>query len=321
MLGGGARFRESEVVLAGVSGCTVEFESCNPVNYHQAISGLAACPAVTVDGKLFARPDDPPRPLVVVVPGSLGVGPNHLAHAETLLEEGFAVFVLDPFGPRSVVSTVANQTQYSFAASAVDVLRALATLREHPAVDPERISAQGHSRGGSAVTMAAMRPLADAVVGPGVAFTGVYAVYPWCGHQFAAPDTGPTRYRAIVGDLDEWVSIQQVQEQARAIKLAGGSASCRVVGGAHHSFDRREPVHSVDDAAVAPRAPTVLLTGDGAMIDPWTGAADPSLTDRDLFVAGMKAGFGQRGARMGGVGDQPDLFTADMVGFHRSVST
>lgn len=42
MLGGGARFRESEVVLAGVSGCTVEFESCNPVNYHQAISGLAA---------------------------------------------------------------------------------------------------------------------------------------------------------------------------------------------------------------------------------------------------------------------------------------
>ena len=314
-----ARCRDTEVVLAGVPGTNVEFESRNPVNYHHAISDLTSCPTVTVDGKLFAPDAGSPRPLAMVVPGSLGVGPNHLAHAQTLLAEGFAVFVLDPFGPRAVVSTVADQTQYSFAASAVDVLFALSTLRHHPAVDPLLISAQGHSRGGSAVTMAAMRPLADAVVGPHIGLAGVYAVYPWCGHQFARPRIGPTRYRAIVGELDDWVSVQQVQAQAQAIRLTGGEATCRVVGGAHHSFDRREPVHVVDDAAVAPHAPTVLLGDDGTMIEPRTGEADPASTDHDLFVAAMKAGFGRQGARMGGISDQPELFTADMVGFHRAV--
>ena len=37
---------------------------------------------------------------------------------------GIAALVIDPFGARAVTSTVANQTQFSFAASAFDVLAA-----------------------------------------------------------------------------------------------------------------------------------------------------------------------------------------------------
>lgn len=313
------RFRDQDVVLAGVTGQTLEFTSADPLNYHQAISDTAGCPALAVDGKLFLPAPDVPSPLVMVVPGSLGVGPNHLAHAETLLDEGYAVFVLDPFGPRAVESTIANQTQYSFAASAYDVLAALVALRSHPAVDPARISAQGHSRGGSAVLTAATRLFADAIVGRDVSLAGVYAVYPWCGHQFRTPDVGSTRVRAIVGDQDDWVSVQQVQAQIHAMQLAGGATSIRVVAGAAHSFDRLEPLHELSEASVAPAAPTAMIDDDGALIDPHTGVPDPAVTDRDLFLTAVKGGFGRRGAHIGGVGDQPELFRADMLAFHADV--
>ena len=302
-----------------MEGLNVDVPSANPLNYHQAVNDPGGCEPVVVDGKLFLPPADRPLPLVMVVPGSLGVGESHVGHAETLLAAGYAVFVLDPFGPRAVESTVANQTQYSFAASAFDVLAALRVLAAHEAVDADRISAQGHSRGGSAVLTAAVRCFADPIVGEDVAFAGVYAVYPWCGHQFTDPAVGPTRVRAIVGDRDDWLSVQQVQAQVQAIGLAGGDASLRIVSGAGHSFDRYEAVHEVPEASVAPGAPTTYIDDDGAMVDPRTGRPDAALTDRDLFLAAIDAGLGRLGAHIGSIGDQPDLFRADMLAFHASV--
>jgi len=59
-------------------------------------------PPTTVDGKLFLPPAVSAAgrvPLVIVVPGSLGIAASHLAHAESLTSAGLAAFVLDPFGP------------------------------------------------------------------------------------------------------------------------------------------------------------------------------------------------------------------------------
>ena len=316
---GADRFRDRTVTLGGVTGQNLEIPSANPVNYHQAVNDPGGCEPLLADGKLFLPPADGPLPLVMVVPGSLGVGENHLAHAETLLEVGYAAFVLDPFGPRSVVSTVANQTHYSFAASAFDVLATLRVLADHDAIDADLISAQGHSRGGSAVLTAAVRSFADPIVGDGLALAGVYAVYPWCGHQFARPDVGTTRVRAIVGDRDDWLSVQQVQAQVQAIGLVGGDASVRVVGGAWHSFDRSEELHDMPEASVAPGAPTTYIDGDGAMIDPRTGRPDASICDLDMFMVAIEAGFGRWGAHIGSIGDQPEIFRQDMLAFHASV--
>lgn len=314
-----ARLRDLSLEYHGVRGQTVEIESANPKNYHEAIENPGGCERVALDGKLFLPAGDAPAPAVVLVPGSLGVGPNHLAHARTLVGDGIGVLVLDPFGARHVTSTVANQIQYSFAASALDVLAALRFLRSRDDVDSSRITAQGHSRGGSAVTIAAMRAFADAIVGPAAAFAGVYAVYPWCGHQFSTPAIGATRFRAIVGERDEWVSIQQVQAQAQAIGLMGGDAAVRIVASAHHSFDRREALRTVADASVSPTAATIYLANDGAMIDPYSGDANPGLCDYDVFVAAAKGGHARKGAALGGAEGEPDLFRQDMLEFHRSV--
>lgn len=254
-------------------------------------------------------------PVVVVVPGSVGVAVSHLSHAETLTDLGIAAFVIDPFGARSVTSTVANQTQFSFAASAYDVLAATRLIAKHPDIDADRIGAQGHSRGGSAVLMAAMQHFAVAVDTDGARLRAVYSVYPWCGHQMRTPNIGTTKTRIVIGERDNWCSPQQAQGYAQAIRLTGGDISFRLFAEAEHSFDRQPPIETAPDASVAPHAPTVYIAEDGAMIHPVTGEADPTATDRELMVYGLKAGFGVTGASLGGQGDQPEAFKADMTQF------
>ena len=318
----GTRFRDREVVFAdGTRGVNVDIASTNPLNYWQAISDPSAMPRVTIDGKLFLpRGLSGPAPVVIVVPGSLGIAAIHLAHAETLVSLGIAAFVLDPFGPRGVTSTVANQTLYSFAASAFDVAATVGVLAARAEIDPGRIGLQGHSRGGSAVLTAVMRRFCEAVHGRELCVRAVLAAYPWSGHQFLDPDVGTTEVRAIVGDRDDWVSAQQVQGHVQAIRLRGARASVRIVAGALHSFDREEPVQRIPDAAVAPGAPTAYLADDGAFIHPATGEPDPKLVDRDIAVYALKAGYGVKGASLGSQGGQAALFRDEMTRFfHRTL--
>ncbi|MBX9946343.1 MAG: prolyl oligopeptidase family serine peptidase [Reyranella sp.] len=314
---GSQRFRDREVVFgSGLRGETIDIPSASPLNYWQAISDPAAMPRVTVDGKLFLPESGRGRmPVVVIVPGSLSIAASHLRHAETLVDMGIAAFVLDPFGARGVTSTVANQAQFSFAASAYDVAAAVGVLARHPAIDPARIGLQGHSRGGSAVLTAATRLFCETVHDPALCVRAVLAAYPWCGHQFLDPDVGATEVRVVVGDQDDWVSPQQCQGYVQALRLWGGDASIRIVAGAEHSFDREEPVQHIAEASVSPAAPTGYIADDGAFVHPTEGMPNPALTDRDLAVYALKAGYGVRGATIGAQGDQPALFRAEMTGF------
>ena len=315
------RFRDQTVTFAdGVVGETVDIPSASPVNFFQAISTPPDMPKLTVDGKLFLPQRAAwPAPAVIVLPGSLGVAPSHLMHAETICGLGFASFVLDSFGARSVTSTVANQTQFSFAASAYDALAAYRVLGERPEIDSERIGLQGHSRGGSAGLTAATRCFADAVVGPDRGFAGVLAAYPWSGQQFLNPAVGRTEIHVLMGDADEWCSPAQVQAHCQAIRLAGGTATLRLVGGAQHSFDRGTPIENIPEAKVSPAAPTTYLADDGAMIHPLAEAPDASLVDRDVMVYVLKAGFGRIGARIGSRPGEAELFRNDMVSFWQRV--
>lgn len=313
------RFRDREVVFAnGVRGETVDVPSASPLNYWQAISDPSAMPRVTVDGKLFLPKAAAGRlPVVVIVPGSLSIAASHLKHAETLVDMGIAAFVLDPFGARGVTSTVSNQTQFSFAASAYDVAAAVGVLAEHPALDRRRIGLQGHSRGGAAVLTGATRLFCETVHDRTLGVRSVLAAYPWCGHQFLDPDVGTTEVRIIVGDQDDWVSPQQAQGYVQALRLRGAEATIRIVAGAEHSFDREEAIQHIAQASVSPAAPTGYLADDGALVHPTIGRPDPKLTDRDLAVYALKAGYGVRGATIGSQGDQPALFREEMTGFFR----
>jgi dienelactone hydrolase len=315
------RLAERDIVFAnGSTGCTIEIPSANPSNYHQAISRPEDMERVTIDGKLFLPPDaagNDRLALVIVVPGSLGVAGSHLAHAETLTDLGIAAFVLDPFGARNVASTVADQTRFSFAASAYDVLAAWKVLSARSDIDGERMGAQGHSRGGSAVLTAATRRFADPAIGRQRGFKAVLAAYPWSGHQFLNPEVGASEVRVLMGDRDDWCSPMQVQSHVHAICLTGAKATLRLFAGAAHSFDRGTPQQRVNEASVSPGAPTAYITDDGAFVHPLESNPNPHLRDRDLMVYALKAGYGVKGASIGGSSEQAADFRADMTTFWR----
>lgn len=319
------RFRDRDITFAnGVSGRNIEIPSAAPANYHQVITAPEAMELITIDGKLFLplekdRAQPGPVPLVIVAPGSLGVAPSHIAHAETLNRLGFATFVLDSFGARGVTSTVAKQTQFSFAASAYDVLAAWKVLSGMPEIDAQRIGAQGHSRGGSAVLTAATRRFADVVIGAGNGLNAVLPAYPWSGHQFLSPSVGRTEVRVLMGDADEWCSAMQAQGHCQAIRLAGGTASMRLFKGAHHSFDRGTGVVHIAEASVSPAAPTTYLADDGAFVHPLEDTPNPALTDRDVMIYSLKAGYGKKGAHIGSSPGDAEAFRDEMVAFWRRV--
>lgn len=308
-----AYFDEVTELDNGIGGETLVIPTASPTGFFQAISAPDKMPEAEIRAKLFLPAERSPRPVVIVVPGSLGVAPSHLTAARLLTDRGIAACVLDPFGLRGVVSTVSNQAQYSFAASAWDVLAAARVLCSRSEIDPARIGAQGHSRGGSAVLSAAgMAPPVDA---GSTGLCGVYAAYPWSGLQFLEPNVGATVVRSVIGDRDEWCSPQQVQAHMHAIRLCGGRASCRIFPDAHHGFDRDTPVEMIEEATVAPGAPTVYIREDGALMHPLAREADPDLSERDVMVYAMKSGHGRRGARLGSSGGQVKQFHRDMMGF------
>ena len=303
----------------GVRGEHLTVVSANPRNYHAVLTG-AESPTVEIDAQLFVPNEgDAPFPVVIVVPGSLGVAPSHIRHAETLNKLGIATALIDPFGARNVASTVANQAQYSFAASAYDVLAAVRTIADDPRIDAAHIGAQGHSRGGSAVLTAATSRFADAASADGPRLHGILAAYPWSGHQFTNPAIGKTQALVLMGDRDEWCSLQQVQGHLQAIRLTGGNIQLRVFAGAGHSFDRGTETETIADASVSPGAPTTYMDDDGAFIHPVTGASDADLDDRATMLYGIKAGYGRRGAAIGSNPGEAAQFDEAMVSFWTSV--
>jgi hypothetical protein len=122
-----------------------------------------------------------------------------------------------------------------------------------------------------------------------------------------------------MGDRDEWCSPQQVQGHLQAIRLAGGEAVLQLFGGAGHSFDRGTAPETVAEAAVSPGAPTAFIDDDGAFLHPLRTAPDPALVDRDLMVYALKAGYGVKGASIGGTPEEAAAFRAEMVRFWAAV--
>ncbi len=301
----------------GLAGEALAIPSANPKNFHQAISDTAAMPRQDLWAKLFLPEGPGPFPVVVIAPGSLGLQLHHCGIAAAITDAAIAACAIDPFGTRGVVTTVHNQVQFSFAASAWDVLATAEILAARPDIDPARIGAQGHSRGGSAVLSAASVHLAAASNAPKL--IGVYAAYPWSGQQFLNPAVGTTRVRAIIGDLDDWCSPMQVQAHIHAIRVSGGDATVRIVAGANHSFDRTTPLEHILHASVTPGAPTFYIADDGAFFLPTSDEPDPELVDRDGFLYAIKAGFGVRGASIAGNPELVPLFFDDMTMFWTDV--
>lgn len=101
--------------------------------------------------KVFAPAGDGPFP-AVVISGTKGLSEHLRVHARSLLDAGFAVLVVDTFGPRGYRAGVREPLPSE---SAKDAYDALAHLQSLPFIDKERIFQTGYSYGGLAAALLA----------------------------------------------------------------------------------------------------------------------------------------------------------------------
>ena len=316
-----AAFAERPLTLTdGTIGELVSFSSANPVDYAPLLRGDLGS-RVQLNGQLF-RPAKAQRPLaaIVMVPGSGGIGTHHLVQAAALTGAGFAVLLIDPFRGRGIMDTIADQGRLSWAASSYDVIAATRFLRRQSGIDARRIGAAGSSRGGTAVMMAAMRPLSDAHLGPQQGLRAVVAGYPWCGTQFRkARLSGGTSLLLLSGDHDDWVSLQQCQGAVHALAAAGDDAGMMIFPGARHAFDRADvPPTRLPQAPTSTTYPTVYMDEAGRYFDLRTGRVDTALTSADFVRAAIAGGFVHIGVTIGSEGTQAADYVTELVAFFRA---
>jgi dienelactone hydrolase len=303
---------QAHVLPNGQTGQLLSIPSTNPRNYQDIMAQRHAS-SVDLDATLYLPQVRRRCPAVIIIPGSGGVSVWMLHHAQALVATGMAVLVVDPFTPRGVVNTIAVQQQFSFAASTFDVFAAVHYLRQHNAIDGQRIGAMGYSRGGTAVLQAAIAQLGRHALGGQATPNAVLAAWPWCGYQFSQPDTGAVRVRVLAADKDNWASSLQTQAYFQAIHARNTSATFRLFKDARHGFGYGNPLTDLPDAMVALNAPILYFDPQGVLQDPWSGAVIDDADDH--HIRRMLLPFISRGVSVGSQGSQMADFMADAAHF------
>jgi predicted dienelactone hydrolase len=114
----------------------------------QFLAGDAEAKATTVSGQLRLPAATGRLPVVVLIHGSGGMGPNIEMWAREFNAIGVATFAIDGFTGRGLTQTSTNQALLGRLNFILDVYRGLDVLAKRPRVDSQRIALMGFSRGG-----------------------------------------------------------------------------------------------------------------------------------------------------------------------------
>lgn len=141
---------------------------------------LKAEPGFPITGKLGLPDGDGPFPALVLLHDCQGPQEFQDAWAETFRQSGYATLQVDSFTPRKVASTCEDVLGEGVSGlggeRVMDAFGALAYLKAHQNVDPERVGAVGWSR--SSTTGSALRDGSRQFFGAG--FKAVISFYPNC---------------------------------------------------------------------------------------------------------------------------------------------
>ena len=191
----------------------------------KATTCRASCGSPAATGRL---------PVVVLMHGSGGMGPNIEMWAREFNAIGIATFAIDGFTGRGLTQTSTNQALLGRLNFILDIYRGLDVLAKHPRVDPQRIVLMGFSRGGQAALYASLKRFHQLWNKSGVEFAGYIPFYPDCATSFTG-DTDIGRQadphlRRHHGRLQSDRAVQGLRRtaQGRRPRCAGHRISERV---------------------------------------------------------------------------------------------
>jgi len=207
---------------------------------QQFLNGVKEGQPVTIAGELrLPRARTSRLPAVVLLHGSGGLSASHAAWAEELTGMGIAVFLVDSFTGRGIVSVSASQDTLGRLAMIIDAYRALDLLAPDSRIDADRIALMGFSRGGQSVLYASLRRFQKMHGPPGIEFAAYIPFYPSCNTRFRDDENVTGRPVHIHHGLDDnYVPIEPCQAYVDRLYAAGKkNVVLTEYPGAHHSFD------------------------------------------------------------------------------------
>ena len=228
----GAQFARQEIVT--IQSITISDDDL--------LQGKTDGKPVTIAGRLLlpkATPDAK-QPGVILIHGSGGIGGTTGSVAEwerELTSAGFAVFTLDSFTGRGIVSTVADQSQLGRYNAIVDAYRALDIVAKHRNIDAAKIAVMGFSRGGQSSTYSNLERFRKSYGSPDRQFAAHISVYANCGWSLKDDDQVMKPMLFLHGAADDWALPASCKEYSK--RLAGVGKNVRHVEypDAHHAYD------------------------------------------------------------------------------------
>ena len=195
---------------------------------------IAAQPSTQLSGELYRPSGDGPFPAVVLLHGCNGRGSRESedAAAAKFVALGYAVLIVDSFGPRGVKHRCTYDESEPPVDREMDAYGGLLYLAGLPFIDPDRIAVVGYSQGGmvalSAVALGGTETLFDRH------FRTAIAYYPLCGSSTGSVSI-PTL--VLIGDLDDWTPARDCQQMMARRSGEGAALRLVVYPGAYHAFN------------------------------------------------------------------------------------
>ncbi|MGA7324357.1 MAG: dienelactone hydrolase family protein [Rhodomicrobium sp.] len=228
--------------------------------------------AVTIAGELrLPKSASAKLPAVILLHGSGGLGGTGSpvdAWSKELNELGVAVFAVDSFSGRGIVSTVADQAQFGRLNMVVDAYRALEVLAKHARIDPNRIAVMGFSRGGQSALYSAMTRLYQAK-GPAnnLRFAAHIAVYPDCMTTYRGDtEVNSVPIRILHGTADNYNPVAPCRTYVERLLTAKRDVKLIEFPDAHHVFDAPALTSAVTLTSATTNRRCRLIEGDDSQI-------------------------------------------------------
>lgn len=177
-------------------------------------------------------------PVVILLHGTVGVGPREERWAQELNKIGVATFVLDSFSGRGHAPPFESGSVPSPLTMIVDSYRALNLLAKHPRVDSKRIALMGFSRGGVATLYAGLRRFQRLHNPAGLQFAAYIPFYANCTFTYLEDEQMTDHpIRLHHGTADENIPIEACREYLKRLSRVGKDVQLTEYTGARHSFD------------------------------------------------------------------------------------
>jgi len=211
---------------------------------EQFLKGDSGGKQVTVSAQFRIAQGSGRLPVVVMVHGSGGIGPNIDVWSKEFIEMAVSTFVLDGFTGRGLSRVSNDQALLGRLNLILDVYRALDVLAKHPRVDSVRIVLMGFSRGGQAALYASMKRFHQTWNKSGVEFAAYIPFYPDCMTTFVSDaEVADRPIRIFHGAPDDYNPVGPCKAYVERLRSAGRDVQLTEYPNAPHGFDN--PLGSV----------------------------------------------------------------------------